>query len=89
MPEQERMDHRIEIDGKTGISLTGISKVETFEEDSVELQTPRGKLVLKGSGFHMGRFDVTTGELELEGCVIALAYVAGEKKGGLFGRLFR
>ena len=85
---QEQTDHRIVIDDH-GVSLTGISKVETFEEDSVELLTPRGKLVLKGSDFHMGHFDVSTGELELEGRVAALAYLAGEKKGGLFGRLFR
>lgn len=49
------------------MQITGVTDVESFDEQAVQLSTPLGELTIKGLGLHIGRIDVNTGELELEG----------------------
>lgn len=87
----ERMKpHTISIEERKRMQITGVTDVESFDEQAVQLSTPLGELTVKGIGLHIGRIDVNTGELELEGEIWELSYSDSQPMGGgLFSRLFR
>ena len=79
-------------DRKAG-SITGVTDVLSFDEDSVVLRTEQGMLTVKGKDLHIGRLTLEKGEVDMEGTVDSLAYSAGDayrrSAESLFARLFR
>ena len=45
--------------------------------------------MVKGSGLHINRLNIETGELTLTGEVDSLTYTQGRQNGGMLSRLFR
>ena len=86
----EEKKHSAVLTDRKELSLTGILSVESFREDSAELESCLGPLLLTGEGMHVEKLDLEKGEVLLTGKVISLYYPegSGEKKGGLFVRLF-
>lgn len=77
-------------DRKAG-SITGVTDVLSFDEDSVVLRTEQGMLTVKGKDLHIGRLTLEKGEVEMEGRVDSLTYSGSDpaKKGSLVRRMFR
>ena len=77
-------------DRKAG-SITGVTDVLSFDENSVVLQTEQGMLTVKGRDLHIGRLTLEQGEVQMEGRVDSLSYSGSDpaKKGNLLRRLFR
>lgn len=73
--------------------ITGIQKVESFDEALVVLVTTQGKLTIKGKEMHVIRVDVERGELEFSGVVDSMTYsdIHAISKGakGVFKRMFQ
>ncbi|MDD6327730.1 MAG: YabP/YqfC family sporulation protein [Eubacteriales bacterium] len=84
--------HHFYLDERKKGSLSGIQKVESFDEELVVLVTAQGKLVLKGKDMHVTRLDVQKGELEFDGRVDSASYseLRSVKKGaaGVVKRIF-
>ena len=54
------------------------------------METCQGHLLIKGSGLHMNKFCVETGDLSVEGQIDSLVYSENKAtQGGFFARLFR
>ena len=53
------------IENRSRMSVSGVSDVENFDENSVVLYTNRGLLTVKGTGLHIERLSLETGELGL------------------------
>ncbi len=82
--------HTVSLQERKRMQVTGVTDVESFDEQTVQLSTSLGELTVKGIGLHIGRIDVNTGELELEGEIWELSYSDSQPiGGGLFSRLFR
>jgi len=82
--------HTIVIDGRKLVGISGVTDVESFDEETVILMTELGALVIKGYGLHINKIDVTTGDLSLEGEIYAVSYSDDRpSSGGFFGKLFR
>ncbi len=78
------------MEDRNRISLTGVSDVDSFDEQTVTVITSCGELSVKGSGLHIGRLSTETGEMSIEGKIDALVYSSDEpKQSGFFGRVFR
>ena len=77
-------------DRKAG-SITGVTDVLSFDENSVVLQTEQGMLTVKGRDLHIGRLMLDQGEVEMDGRVDSLTYSGSDpaKKGKLVRRMFR
>ncbi len=92
MPDDKRkstdMPHNVILEGRARMSLSGVIEVESFDEAEVSLHTTRGLLVIRGSGLHVERLCLETGELQIEGVVNSLQYLEDER-GGFFARLFK
>lgn len=92
MPEEKTIvrAHRLDLDSRRSLSITGVTDIDSFDEQMVALFTDVGELIIRGSGLHIGRIDVDSGELSLDGEIDSLEYTDNTAaKGGLLGRLFR
>ena len=82
--------HRLEMDGREHLIVSGVEDVECFNEQIVVLQTAQGTLTVTGTGLNMSQLNLEEGRVALEGEVDALEYTGGRrKKGGLLGRVLR
>ena len=82
--------HNLIMEDRKTLTLTGISDVDSFDEQTVVLITDIGELIIKGDSLQIKGFSVESGELSLEGRIDSLSYQEVNKKnGGFFSRLFR
>ena len=93
MPDEKRpakLPHNLILEDRKSLMVTGVSDVDSFDDQSVVIYTDMGELTVRGSDLHIGRLNVDTGELNVTGNIFALGYTDDrERQGGLFGRLFK
>ena len=80
--------HRIELEGREKLLITGVDDVERFDENEITLQTSAGTLVITGENLHIGRLSLDGGEVHVDGSIESLCYEDAPRAGGLFSRLF-
>ena len=92
MAAEERyrdMPHTVILEGRERLSVSGVTDVQSFDEEQIVLETVRGMLVVRGQGLHVERLQIEAGELVVEGAVGCLEYDENaQPRGGLFRRLF-
>lgn len=85
--------HRLMMQNRSALSVTGIRDVVSFDENQVVLDTDMGLLTMKGKDLHVSRLTLEKGEADVDGTVDSLVYSSNEsyRKSGesLFNRLFR
>ncbi len=86
---KENTDHRITLDNRKKLVITGVTDTDKFDESSVLLYTSMGELIIKGKDLHVNGLSVETGEMIVEGEIGAVIYGDSQVKGplSLFGRL--
>lgn len=81
--------HRLELDGRESLTVSGVEDVERFDETGIVMTTAVGTLVVTGEDLHIGKLSLDGGELHVDGRIDALSYEdRGPGRGGLLGRLF-
>lgn len=85
-----RPPHRIALDERSALSVSGVIEVERFDETEILMSTARGTLAVRGEELHIEKLSLDGGELRVEGRVDSLLYEDdGERHGGgLLARLF-
>ena len=83
------MGHRIVLEERAQLTISGVEEVESFDEGSILLTTRRGGLEIQGEGLHIEKLSLDGGDLKVEGLVTSLTYDmdAAERGGGLLRRL--
>ena len=94
MPTEERnlqpMPQNIILEDRKTLSVSGVSDVDSFDEQTVTVFTELGELCVRGADLHITKLSVETGELTLDGRIDALIYTQEQpKNGGFFARMFR
>lgn len=72
--------------------VTGVQDVRSFDETEILLLTTAGKIMIKGERLHVRQLNLEEGEVELEGRVDSIVYMAkGTEKNGqsVLKRMFR
>lgn len=83
------LPHKVTLDNRNRLHLTGITEVESFDEGMVVLHTARGTLVVRGDGLHLQLLSLDGGQVHVDGTVHSLNYEDSPRDGGsLFSRLF-
>lgn len=84
------MQHRLELEGRERLLVTGVEEVERFDEEEIVMNTTAGTLVVGGSGLHIGKLNLDGGELHVDGTIHTLLYEdqGPSQGGGLLRRLF-
>lgn len=85
--------HKIILEERQRLSITGVTEVIAFDEESITADTDMGILVIRGEGLHIGKLNLDDGLLQTEGEIESIEYTDGEgsAKGGgfLFGKIFK
>lgn len=90
IPEQKALDapHKITLDARSRLSVTGVLEIESFDDGMIALATTRGPLVIHGQGLHLQELTSGGGAVRVDGTVDSIAYEEDAPTGGFFARLF-
>lgn len=82
--------HMISLENRERASFSGVTDVESFNDEEVVMVTELGVIVLAGDQLHISRLNLEDGQLVVEGRIIAVEYIDSSKgaKRGLFGKVF-
>ncbi|MDD6323360.1 MAG: sporulation protein YabP [Bacilli bacterium] len=86
------LNHSITINERKNIIITGVKKIDNFDENEFFMETSMGSLVLKGEGLEIIKLDTYQGNVSIKGKVDSIAYqedVNKEKESSLWGKLFK
>ncbi len=82
--------HSLSLDGRRRLLVSGVTDVESFNEQEVIMGTTMGTLTVQGEDLHMEKLSVDSGDVVVTGEIDALEYEDVPVKGeGFFARLFR
>ena len=87
MAEQTILPHGLSLKERKELSITGVTEVVSFDEETVVLRTSLGTLIIQGSGLHLNQLSQNGGQVEVSGTVSTLVYQEPRQSGGL-RRLF-
>ena len=92
MPYEEMtgMQHRLELDGRERLVVSGVEEVERFDEEEIVMVTTAGVLVVGGNNLHIGKLNLDGGELHVDGTIDTLLYediAPSASRGGFLRRL--
>ena len=66
--------HRLILDEKTSMMLNGVSNVDSFDEDHIELSGSFGGIDIEGEGMKIASLDLEEGKITISGLIDAFAY---------------
>lgn len=88
--EDSRSGHRLVMEERTALSVSGVEEVESFDENMIVMTTSLGVLIVRGENLHIEALSLEGGELKVEGEVESLTYEEPRRReGGLLARLLR
>ncbi len=88
--EKQSRTHNFIMENRKKLTLTGVQDVESFDENTVLLETDLGELTIKGTDLHILGFNKETGDLDMEGMIYAFVYSDTQKQtGSVWSRIFK
>lgn len=89
---QMPVPHNLILEDRRRLTVSGVSDVDSFDEQTVIVFTQMGELTVKGEDLHINRLSLEMGELAVEGDIASLSYTDRAQKpqqGSFWGRVFR
>ena len=86
----ENNDHNINLIQRKNINISGVKKVENFDEKEFLLNTNMGYLKINGSGLEIVKLDTDKGNLSIKGKINMMNYLDSNKnKESIINKLFK
>lgn len=90
---ESSFNHGISIAERKNILVTGVKKIESFDNEEFLMDTTLGFLVIKGSDLEIIKLDTYQGNVSIKGQVDSLVYTDSslkkEKDNSLISKLFK
>jgi len=84
------LNHNITINERKNIIITGVKKIDSFDNEEFLLETTMGNIIIKGIELEIIKLDTYQGSVSIKGTIISLAYTDSIKKEeGMFTKLFK
>lgn len=87
MAEQITLPHKLTLNEREQLTMTGVSEVVSFDENAVVLHTAQGTLLVQGEGLQLKNLSPDGGQVAVSGKVAALSYQELRSAGGWLRRL--
>ena len=87
MAEQWELPHKLTLQQRENLTVTGVTEVVCFDENAVILRTQMGTLTVQGSGLQLKTLSVEGGQVAVDGRISAMVYEE-PRADGFFRRLF-
>lgn len=89
----QNYNHSINIVERKSMLITGVKKIESFDEEEFLMETVMGYLVLKGNDLELLKLDTMQGNVSIKGILKSFAYVdegmKKDKDSSFINRLFK
>ncbi len=85
---EERFPHKLTLNERKQLTMSGVTEVVSFEETAVVLRTELGTLMIQGQGLKLKTLTPEGGQVAVDGEVSALIYEE-PREGGFWQRLWR
>ena len=86
-------NHGISIVERKSVVISGVKKIESFDNEEFLMETTLGFLVIKGSDLEIIKLDTYQGNVSIKGRVDSLMYLDGinkkDKDNSLLNKLFK
>lgn len=86
-------NHSINVLERKNILVTGVKKIESFDDEEFLMETVMGFLVLKGEGLELLKLDTMQGNVSIKGLLKSFSYIDDgmkkDKENSIIGRLFK
>lgn len=86
-------NHGVTIVERKNILVTGVKKIDSFDDEEFLMETVMGYLILKGSDMELLKLDTLQGNVSIKGLLKSFAYVdediKKDKENNFIGRLFK
>lgn len=73
-------NHGISINERKILYVTGVIKIESFDDEEFLFETNMGYLIIKGSGLEIVKLDTKDGVVSIKGLIDSLEYLENIKK---------
>jgi sporulation protein YabP len=87
------MTHAVTLGERSNLVISGVKKIDSFDNEEFLMETSMGYLIVKGEGLEIVKLDTYQGNVNIKGKVNGLNYVedikSKEKEDGVFNRLFK
>ena len=84
--EERKLPHRLSLNERRELTMTGVTEVVSFEETAVVLRTALGTLLVQGKDLQLKTLSLEGGQVAVDGEVSALIYE--EPRAGGWRRFF-
>jgi len=86
-------NHTITINERKNINISGVKKIDSFDNEEFLLETTMGYIIIKGETLEIIKLDTYQENLAIKGKVNSLVYMENlgkkEKEEGIFSKLFK
>ena len=83
--------HSISINERKNISISGVKKIDSFDNEEFLMDTVMGYMIIKGAELEIVKLDTFQGNVVIKGKINSLSYTDSDKKKeeGVFSKLFK
>ena len=71
---EHQLPHKLSLNERKELTMTGVTEVVSFEENTVVLRTALGTLIVQGSGLQLKTLSLEGGQVAVDGNISALIY---------------
>ncbi len=85
-------NHGINLSERKTLFITGVKKIENFDEEEFLMETTMGNLTVKGEGLELIKLDTIQGNVSIKGKINSIDYIETEKtkeNQGILSRIFK
>lgn len=86
-------NHGISISERKNILVTGVKRIESFDNEEFFMETTMGFLVIKGQELELIKLDTYQGNVSIKGKMDSMAYIESgskkDKENSLINKLFK
>ena len=85
-----KLPNNIIMEDRKKLSVSGVTDIDSFDEQTVIAVTPLGELTIRGWDLHITRLSLEQGELMVDGEISSLTYTDTRPKAqGFFSKVLR
>lgn len=90
MIEVPNLSHIIKLSERKNIIISGIKKINNFDEKEFSLESIMGNIIIKGENLEMLKLDTIEGNVSIKGKINSFSYTdAPTKENSILMKLFK
>ena len=87
MAQELNLPHKLVLNERKALTMTGVTEVASFDDSAVVLNTQLGTLVIHGKELKLKTLSLEGGQVAVDGHICALIYEDPKPAGGWMRRL--